>query len=272
LSKLAALKWFGGKQNFCQKIIDLMPTHKFYVEPYCGGLGVLLNKPHENIAEICNDKNSHVINFFRVLQNDKLFVQFKRIIDFCPFSEAEFNKAREYFKTHKQDQTPNIYSSCLFFLYNRLSMGGQMKDFSPLTMSRLRGGRQADVNAFLNCIDGLPEISQRLRNVAFLCRDALSVINDYKNNEDALIYCDPPYLHETRTSKKVYEYEMSYAQHQELLDCFRGATCNIMLSGYRSNLYDKFFVNWNRVDIKVANSASHKKIKEIKTECIWKNF
>jgi DNA adenine methylase len=38
------LKWWGGKHYLARKIIDLMPRHLHYVEPYAGGLAVLLEK------------------------------------------------------------------------------------------------------------------------------------------------------------------------------------------------------------------------------------
>ena len=36
------LKWWGGKHYLAKKIIELMPRHLHYVEPYAGGLAVLL--------------------------------------------------------------------------------------------------------------------------------------------------------------------------------------------------------------------------------------
>jgi DNA adenine methylase len=36
------LKWWGGKHYLAKKIIDLMPRHLHFVEPYAGGLAVLL--------------------------------------------------------------------------------------------------------------------------------------------------------------------------------------------------------------------------------------
>ena len=38
------LKWHGGKAYLAKKIIELMPPHLHYVEPYGGGLQVLLAK------------------------------------------------------------------------------------------------------------------------------------------------------------------------------------------------------------------------------------
>ncbi len=39
------LKWHGGKKYMTSHILDLMPPHQTYVEPYCGGARVLLAKP-----------------------------------------------------------------------------------------------------------------------------------------------------------------------------------------------------------------------------------
>jgi len=38
------LKWYGGKHYLAQRIIDRMPRHLHYVEPFGGGLAVLLAK------------------------------------------------------------------------------------------------------------------------------------------------------------------------------------------------------------------------------------
>lgn len=45
MSKLTGpLKWHGGKSYLADWIISLMPKHLHYVEPYAGGLAVLLAK------------------------------------------------------------------------------------------------------------------------------------------------------------------------------------------------------------------------------------
>ena len=51
-------------------------------------------------------------------------------------------------------------------------------------------------------------------------------------------YCDPPYLHVTRTAPEVYRHEMTTDQHGALLECLAGIRGRFTLSGYRSVLYD----------------------------------
>ena len=36
------LKYHGGKTNLARRIVELMPPHLHYVEPFAGGLAVLL--------------------------------------------------------------------------------------------------------------------------------------------------------------------------------------------------------------------------------------
>ena len=46
------LKWHGGKYYLAPQIIDLMPPHLHYVEPYFGGGAVLLSRdPNRNWYE-----------------------------------------------------------------------------------------------------------------------------------------------------------------------------------------------------------------------------
>ena len=69
LAKLRpAVKWHGGKAYLARKIVSMLPVHKTYVEPFAGGLSVLLNKPR-SAREIVGDLNADLIGFYRCLQD-----------------------------------------------------------------------------------------------------------------------------------------------------------------------------------------------------------
>src|SRR5687767_4538336 len=87
------LKWHGGKHYLAEQIVALMPQHIHYVEPYAGGLAVLLAKPCEGISEVVNDLHQPLTNFWQVLQNRELFLRFRRRVQATPFSELEWNRA-----------------------------------------------------------------------------------------------------------------------------------------------------------------------------------
>lgn len=59
--------YFGGKSRVAGEVWRRLGDVKNYVEPFCGGAGMLLNRPgdHKNCTETINDAWSFVSNFWR---------------------------------------------------------------------------------------------------------------------------------------------------------------------------------------------------------------
>ena len=54
----------------------------------------------------------------------------------------------------------------------------------------------------------------------------------YRGRE--LVYCDPPYLHHTRSSGRRYRFDYEQQDHIELLEILKALPCSVILSGYPS--------------------------------------
>jgi DNA adenine methylase len=266
----APLKWHGGKTYLARSIIALMPTHIHYVEPYAGGLAVLLAKAPEGVSEVVNDISEELTNFWRVLQQPATFERFKRLCEATPFSEVEYQAASE--QRYNPTDAP-VLSAHQFFVRCRLSLAGRMNSFTGITKTRTRRGMNNEVSAWLSSIEGLPAVHERLKRVLILNRTALEVIRG-QDGPDVLHYCDPPYLKSTRASPDVYAHEMTMKHHAQLLDALRRVRGRFMLSGYNSELYGKAAARygWNRHDLKQPNHAAGGNSKRIMTECLWCNF
>jgi len=100
------LKWWGGKHYLAKKIIDLMPRHLHYVEPYAGGLAVFARKDRSTSPSIgarratsrasarwSTTSHRELTNFWRVLQREDTFAAFARQIEAMPFSQFEWEEA-----------------------------------------------------------------------------------------------------------------------------------------------------------------------------------
>jgi len=289
------IKWHGGKYYLRKWIIGLMPPHLHYVEPFFGGGGILLARDPDRDwmssgdqklpaalkggSEVANDLHGELINFWRVLQNADDFEAFRQRVELTPFSEAEFEDALSS-NAHVGTDSESVDTSAnrvrravRFFILARQSRQGLMRDFATLSRNRTRGRINEQVNAWLSVVDGLADVHQRLRNVVILNQSACDVIRK-QDGENTLFYCDPPYVHETRANHREYAFEMTEAQHRELLDVLAGITCQFMLSGYPSDLYRQWEVQhgWNRHEFLIDNKAASGKVKETKTECLWCNF
>lgn len=119
-----------------------------------------------------------------------------------PYSEPEFKQAGAY----PRHATAVDNAACDFIRF-RQSFGGRGGSWSySKTVSH--GGMEGQVHAWLSAIEGLSEITERLKRVQILCEPAVTAIKRF-DHEDALIYCDPPYVHATPTVKQAYACEMS---------------------------------------------------------------
>jgi site-specific DNA-adenine methylase len=87
---------------------------------------------------------------------------------------------------------------------------------------------------------------------------------DYQGRE--LIYSDPPYLHETRSSGRRYRFDYDEADHLELLELLKKLPCAVILSGYPSSLYDECLAGWQSLELQVMNQGG------VRTEKLWFNF
>lgn len=81
-----------------------------------------------------------------------------------------------------------------------------------------------------------------------------------------LVYCDPPYLHPTRSSKRRYRFEYQEQDHVALLERLKSLPCSVILSGYPAALYDDLLGAWRTIELQVMNHAG------VRTEKLWFNF
>jgi DNA adenine methylase len=99
--------------------------------------------------------------------------------------------------------------------------------------------------------------------------DAISFLETYAWQGDEFLYCDPPYLFDVRSCKRdIYTAEFGdMDQHERLLSLLKTIPCNVALSGYKSELYEKTLSDWRTINFQtVARSG------QLKTEWVWMNY
>ncbi len=103
-------------------------------------------------------------------------------------------------------------------------------------------------------------------------RPAPAVI-DLWDSKDTLIYCDPPYLPDTRQpgSLDVYSHEMSEADHRSLARRIKRCKAKVALSGYPSDLYDSLYGKWRVARFRTRIlAARHSRAPRI--DALWMNW
>lgn len=251
------IRYLGGKTRITPWLLNLFPPHQIYIEPFCGSAAVLLSKAPAPV-EIINDMNEDVVNFFRVLRHPRLA---QRLADLCaltPFAEDEFEHACTL--THA---TP--LERARAFLYRTHA------NFHPdLTKKSFRiSACTAHVYAaeWHNVPARLAPTAQRLKNVTICNRDFADILPRY-DKPGAFIYCDPPYLAETRSGSGAYTHELSTERHQELCRLLAALKhAKWAISGYDNDLYNTLlpFKEKHTCSAKTTFGAA-------RTEVLWTSY
>lgn len=266
------LKWHGGKQMLADWILEQMPEHVHFVEPYAGGLGVLLAKPM-GASEVVNDMHGALSNFWRTLQDPTAFEHLVRRAQATPVSHAAWEDAEHVLTGWTPGDEPDPLAAWAFFVTVRQSRQGLRRSFCTLSRARTRRDMNEQASAWLSAIDGLSEAHERLKAVVVLNQPALDVIRQQDGTE-TWFYLDPPYHPDTRTAKQAYEHEMSHEDHIELLDTLANIRGKFTLSGYPCELYEQAadICGWRSVMKDVPNHASGAKVKAHRIETLWMNY
>lgn len=272
------LKWPGGKFYMAPKIVARMPRHLHYVEPYAGGLAVLLARdPDEprlwldgqkGVSEVANDINGRLVGFWRVLQCPAKFERFRRKVEAIPMARSEWEDG------HAGPYADAIEDAVAFFVDCRQSRAGMMRDFTSITRSRVRRQMNGNVSEWLGAVDGLPDVHARMRRVLVENMDAVSLVKR-EDTPHTLHYCDPPYLTgegEARKTANLYHHEKSRQQHAEMLDTLCQVQGKVMLSGYMSTLYVEMLKGWRLEQFDLPNNLAGGKSKGREVECLWMNY
>jgi DNA adenine methylase len=256
--------YFGGKQRIADQIVALFPQHDHYIEPYAGGLSVLMAKPVSKL-ETVNDLDGDIMTFWRVLRDrpDEL----ERVCALTPHSRAESIAVRDL------DVADDVEHARRVWVALTQRRGGQLRP----TGWRYNIDPKGTSLSLIKYLDGymgrFAPAAERLRNVSLESRPALEVIEAYGAFTGSLLYVDPPYLGTTRGSSNAYRHEMkAETQHRDMADALKGCAASVILSGYHSPLYDEVFSDWYQVEIDAhTGQANGPAETAARVEVLWSN-
>ncbi len=263
--KVIAFGWYGGKFSHLNWLLPLLPKALHYCEPFAGSAAVLLNREPSPV-ETYNDIDGEVVNFFRVLRDQKEALI--EAIGLTPFSRAEFELA---FSRPQQDISELERARRFFVLARQVRTGLAQRASAGRWAHCLltsRAGMAGAVSRWLGSVEGLSEIVQRLLRVQIENASAIDVIKRY-DSEQTLFYCDPPYPHDSRGDNKAYAYEMVDAEHCKLAEVLLHVRGKVAVSGYHGTLMDKLYKDWRYIEAPIKNCHS---IKKPRQEVLWVNY
>lgn len=257
----SVIKYPGSKWNIAPQLVELIPAHHSYVEPFFGSGAVLFNKTVSDI-ETVNDLDSDVVNLFRCIQKDS--ERLARLVMTTPFSREEYE--RQFDGCTSTLYASNFQRAAGFLIKCWQGHGFRTNGYKVGWKNDVVGREKAyALWNWYRLPDWIIGITERLRKVQIENRPALEVIERF-NYRQVFMYLDPPYMLGTRSGKQ-YMHEMTDAEHEELLQMIIQSRAKIMISGYETDMYNDYLSGWEKRQF--SSCAEHGKPR---IETVWMNY
>ena len=270
------MRFFGEKWRDAPWILSHFPPHRVYVEPFGGGASVLMRKPRAWL-DVYNDISDETYNVFRVLRDREMGNELKRVCELTLHSKVEMDLTFEPVRDDEGDLTPaemveqarRTIARTFLCMASNASEGGKHGHSPTLRLSPLRNVGMEWQN-YPTHIGGFIE---RLRGVTVHHMDAFKLIPKM-DKPRTLFYVDPPYVRSTRSlhsetdKRKHYTHEFTDKDHIRLAEALHEVEGMVVLSGYRSEMYDELYAGWQ---CSTKTTYVGRARKGIRKEVVWMN-
>lgn len=252
------LNYPGSKWSMADLIVNQMPKHKAYLDPFMGSLAVFFSK-EKAVLETLNDVDGRLVNLFKVMRDDPENLQYQ--IYHTLYSREEFMKSNEISSDPIEDARRMAVRLWFGVGGKTVAMPGFRKNISwngPYTAYE-----------WTDMYNRIGQAAARLKNAQIECKDGIKLIEEH-NDPDTLIYCDPPYVASEWVSDH-YKYGFTKQQHEELLDALIKFSGLAIVSGYESDLYNDALSDWHIIKKETKVGITTEK-KSDRTEVLWLNY
>ena len=238
------LPWIGGKYYSRARIIAAFPDpsrYEVYCEPFCGACHVLLSKPRAGHAEVINDLNADLVNWWLACRNHPN--ELRTALELLPYSRTLYHA----YHASLFDGTPlNPVERAARWFYAVRSSFRAAADPQSTGWDCAVDPRHNPAVTFQNMLAIFEQIATRLRTVHIDARNYDAVITQY-SRRSTLFYVDPPYIGKESYYKTGARFTTD--DHRRLADLLNQTSAFVALSYYEHPLLEALYPasRWRRV-------------------------
>jgi len=184
------LRYHGGKFRLASWVMSFFPVHTCYVEPFGGAAGVLLQKERV-YAEVYNDLDRSVANFFNVLRDPVTRAALIEKLTLTEYSRDQFSLAWE-------PTDDSIEEARRMAIRAQMGFGsaGATKGHTGFRIDTKREYGTAQ-QIWAQYPDAVAAAGQRMAGVLVENRPAVDIMLQH-DAPTTLHFVDPPYVLSTR--------------------------------------------------------------------------
>ncbi len=254
------ISYYGGKQTLSPIILELIPEHRIYCEPFLGGAAVFFAKKPSKV-EVINDTNSELINFYEVVKND--FLSLEREVAITLHSRAKHRQAQVIY--NNPDMFDRIKRAWAVWMLANISYGCKLD--AVFGYDRTGGASKKLANKRKGFTE---DYAIRLQNTQIECCDALRIIRS-RDTVESFFYIDPPYVGADQGHYDGYTQE----DFDNLLTLLEGIKGKFLLSSFRNPSLKECIKrnNWHSIEIEMSCSMTNRaKTPRNKVEVLTANY
>jgi DNA adenine methylase len=250
-------KWVGGKSRLRKQIIDILPPHTCYVEPFAGAAWVLFGKTPSPV-EILNDIDQELVNFFRVVkEKPELLI---KSFEFELVARAEFERLAKL----DAKQLTDVDRAHRFYYLIMAGWGGELN--YPRFQTSITDGGHGNrlIGALKTLRSRIEPVHKRLSTVIVENLDWKDCIDRY-DRPGTVMYIDPPYP----GNKCNYAHNMrDWEDHEKLVKRLSKVECKWILSSYDNEEVRELF---GQFSIMPVQSFSGMRVEKNNTKRVQNN-
>lgn len=196
------VKWAGGKTRVMPELLKHLPKADCLIEPFVGSGTVFMNTEYRRYV-LC-DSNRALINFFRVLTSDtERLIDTARKMFLDGNNEEQYYTRRALFNSMQWSDTGKADAALLYaalFLYlNRHCFNGVYR-VNQKGKHNVPFGKYAAPYFPADEMRSFAEKANDTKAIFMHSDFRLSIRAVVYASDDAVIYCDPPYIPASKTA------------------------------------------------------------------------
>ena len=238
------LSYYGGKQQLAARILGMIPEHRIYCEPFCGGAAIFFAKEASDV-EIINDTNGELANFYEVLRRD--FAALEREIEISLHCRTQHRQAKVIYEN--PDMFDRVKRAWAVWMLANASYGCKLNGSFGYDRAGTSSKKLAAKRAGFTT-----DYAVRLQRVQIECCDALRIIGSLDTPE-AFFYLDPPYVGYDQGHYDGY----TQADFDDLLQKVEALQGKFLLSSFRNASLAEYAKRngWYTVEIRLSSPMTH---------------
>tara|TARA_R100000458_G_scaffold59376_1_gene69778 strand:- start:701 stop:1516 length:816 start_codon:yes stop_codon:yes gene_type:complete len=254
------IPYYGGKFTMSKQLLQYIPEHLRYFEPFFGGGSMFFRKKKAN-WNILNDIDNDLVNLYLCILNK--FDELSEKIYWYPRSRKLHDDFRADIKATQEIDIPDTTRASKYYYIVRNAFNNKpLNSFSK------------DTYWSTQMIEELKQSKEKLNGSTIENLDFAELIDRYVIREGDFVYLDPPYV--VADNRDYYRNRFDESMHLKLKETIDNISLNngkFMLSYDDRVELREMYKDYNILTIKTKYSGANPDIRgEEKTELLILNY